>query len=67
MNLKQLQTWIDSLPIEFLEFNIVSSEEIKSFTDDDIIYRLDKPIISLAVNENNREILFINIEKYMKK
>ena len=57
MKLTELKDWIESLFIEFLEFDVVNAE----LHEKDIFsYRLDKPIVSLAVDEETKEILFLN-------
>jgi hypothetical protein len=75
MKLKDLKEWVNSLPKEFLEFEVVSAEKGKiddiirmqkladlNETKDtsDLTYRLDKPVIEFDVDENSKEILFIN-------
>ena len=61
MKLKDIKEWVNSLPKEFLEFAVCSSEEGE--LTEDTSYRLDKPVISLAVDEENKEILFFNEAK----
>jgi hypothetical protein len=58
MKLIELKTWINSLPDEFLEYNVVNGEEGK--LDDEYWFRLDKPVISLMVDEENEEICILN-------
>jgi len=60
MKLKEVKNWIENLPIEFLEFDVVNAEEGKLTKDGDVLYRLDKPVVSLNVNEESKEILFLN-------
>ena len=60
MKLKEVQNWIENLPIEFLEFDVVNAEEGKLTEDGEVLYRLDKPVVSLNVNEESKEILFLN-------
>jgi hypothetical protein len=62
LKLKQLKYWIDSLPYEFLEYDVVSSEETvydDAYTGDGGGYTLrkDAPIIKLNVDEDTKEIL----------
>lgn len=59
MKLKELKTWIESLPVEFLEFDVVNAEFVK-IVKDDITYRLDKPVTDLSVNDESKEILILN-------
>ncbi len=60
MKLKDVKNWIENLPVEFLEFDVVNAEEGKLTKDGEVLYRLDKPVISLNVNEESKEILFLN-------
>lgn len=59
--LKQLKDWIDSLPDEFLEYDVVSSEEtvFDDYTGDGGGYtvRKDTAIIKLNVDGDTKEIL----------
>jgi hypothetical protein len=62
--LKQLKDWIDSLPDEFLEYEVVSSKETvydDDYTGDGEGYtvRKDAPIIKLNVDEDTNEILLL--------
>ena len=61
MKLKNIKEWIESLPIECLEFEVMNAEE-GNFTNDaeDIFYRLDKPIVALTVSKETKEVLFLN-------
>lgn len=68
MKLKEIKQWIDSLPKEFLEFDVVNGEigrlpSTPGSTDDELIYRLDKPITTLAVDEKTKEVIFLNEKK----
>jgi hypothetical protein len=60
MKLKEVKNWIDNLPLEFLEFDVVNAEEGKLTKDGEVLYRFDKPVVSLNVNEESKEILFLN-------
>lgn len=60
MKLKELKDFLNSLPIEFDEFPIVNGEIFKPENKPDFNYRVDKPIISLVVNENIKEVIFLN-------
>ena len=59
MKLKKIKKWIESLPNNFLEFGVVAAEtgKLKSTGN---LYRYDKPIITLSVDEENEEILFLS-------
>lgn len=60
MKLIELLNWIQSLPPEFLEFIVVNAEQ-GDLTEDGLTYRLDKPVMSLNVDEENKEILLLNL------
>jgi len=67
MTLQELKDWIEGLPKEFLEFQIVHAEiidldEETADEDDEHDYtvRVDKPITALSVDEDSKEILLMN-------
>ena len=50
MKLLHIKEWIETLPENFLEFDIVVAEGgLMIFSD--MLYMFDKPIVSLNVNE----------------
>ena len=59
MKIIELKKFIEQLPIEFLEYEIVNAEigedETESFS-----YRLDKPVVTLALDEKSKELLILN-------
>jgi hypothetical protein len=58
MTLKELKDWLDTLPDEFLEYSVVNGEV--GIIDDKYHYRVDKPITTLLVDEENNEIVILN-------
>ena len=58
MNLRDIKTWIDTLPDEFLDFEIANGEI--GMIDDQLQYRIDKPITSLTVDESTKEVVFLH-------
>ena len=58
MKLIDLKMWIDSLPKEFLEYEVVNGEEGK--LNDEYFYRIDKPVVSCMVDEETKEIVICN-------
>ena len=60
MKLNEIKKWIESLPEEFLDYDVVNAEEGPLDEDGDLTYRLDKPIMVLTVNEPGKEIIFLN-------
>ena len=64
IKLKELRDWIDTLPKEFLEFDVVNAEEGVLTEDGEYTYRMDKPVVSLNVDVENQEILILNQNEY---
>jgi len=60
IKLKEVRDWIDTLPKEFLEFDVVNAEEGILTEDGEYTYRMDKPVVSLNVDVDNQEILILN-------
>jgi len=67
MKLQELKDWIEGLPKEFLEFQIVHAEIVDLGGDEEgnedeheYTVRVDKPITALSVDEDSREILLMN-------
>ena len=58
MTLKELKDWLNTLPDEFLEYTVVNGEV--GIIDDEYHYRLDKPVTTLTVDEENKEIIILN-------
>jgi hypothetical protein len=58
MNLLELKNWVNSLPEEFNNFSVVNGEMIE--LPDDYIARLDKPVTTLSVDVDNKEICIFN-------
>lgn len=56
MNLKEIRDYVNNLSEEFLEYEVVCSED--GVLDENHNYRLDKPFICLSVDEENKEVLF---------
>lgn len=63
ITIKELKDFLETLPPEFDNFTMVNGE---TFEIDDIHYaRLDKPIISLSIDEETKELCLLHqsIEK----
>lgn len=58
MTLRELKTWLDKLPEEFLDFSVVNGEV--GMLDGEYMYRLDKPVTTLTVDEENKEVVILN-------
>lgn len=63
MKLKELKDWLETLPKELDEYQVVNAEEGVLDEDEHLTYRLDKPIILATVNEETKEILFLNKDR----
>jgi hypothetical protein len=55
MKVKNIREWVNSLPEEFDEYNMVYRKINKS-EDDGNIYVFDMPIVSASVDEENKEM-----------
>ena len=59
MKIKELLEFIEQLPEEFLEYEIVNAEmgedKVNEFS-----YRLDKPVTTCAIDEETKELLILN-------
>ena len=58
MTLRDIKSWINNLPDEFLDFETVSSEEGK-IPDTDNTYRKDSSIVALDIDEESKEVLLM--------
>ena len=58
MTLKELREFLDKVPTEMDSFSVVNGEVgyLDPNDDDSMIYRVDKPIIALYVDEQSKEI-----------
>jgi hypothetical protein len=58
MILKEIKEWMNSLPEDVLEYTVVIGEEGK--IDDQYWYRVDKPIVTLLVDNENKEVVILS-------
>lgn len=58
MTLKELKEWVNNLPDKFENYEVMNGEF--GVLDSEHIYRLDKPVTTLYVDEENNEILVLN-------
>jgi len=58
INLKDLRDWLNQFDDSFLEHSIISAENGPTINGT-CSYRLDKPIVSLDVNVETKEMLFL--------
>jgi len=62
MTLKELKTFVNKLPPEMDGFNVVNGEVgyVDPEDENSAVYRLDKPIVALYVDEKDNEICFFH-------
>ena len=58
MKLYELKNWLNNLPEEFSGFDVVNGEV--GMIDGQFMYRLDKPITTLTVDKENKEVIILN-------
>ncbi len=61
MTLRELKSFINNLPTEMDDYTVVNGEvgylDIKDKNlDDKLVYRVDKPIVALYVDKNDKEV-----------
>jgi hypothetical protein len=60
MNIKEFREFINSLPEEFDEFGVVNGEYAILDKEEDLVYRLDKPICVIYVDEQTNELALLH-------
>ncbi len=62
MILAELKQFINSIPSDMDEFSVVNGEFglLDQDDEDSVIYRVDKPILIINVDEESREIVFLH-------
>jgi hypothetical protein len=62
MTVKELKEFLESLPEEFDGFGVINGEygELPSDDEDNLVYRLDKPISVIYVDEQTEELALLN-------
>jgi hypothetical protein len=58
MTLNELKKFVNGLPEEMSEWSVVNGEVVylDPIDDNSMVYRVDKPIIALFVDQNSEEI-----------
>jgi len=59
MQLQDLRTFLGKLPHDFDEFELVNGE-VSKLDGTEVTFRVDKPIISMLVDEDTKEICFLH-------
>jgi len=65
MTLRELKEFVNRLPDTFNDYEVENAEYTGS-NGDDVMYRLDKPVVAIYVREDTKEILLMNapMEQY---
>ena len=58
MTLSELKNWIDSLPEDFNNFQVMNGGEM--IKEDIYLYRIDNPIMTCVVDKESKQIIFLN-------
>jgi len=59
LTIKDLKKFLLTLPEEFDDYEMINGE-FGSGPDNEFYYRLDKPILNLYVDEENKELCFLH-------
>lgn len=60
MKLKEFKKFLFNLPDTFDEFDVVNGEYGKFSGDEEYVYRIDRPISTIFVDEENNEICMLH-------
>jgi hypothetical protein len=65
MTLGELKEFVNRLPDTFNDYEVENAEYTGS-NSDDVMYRLDKPVVAIYVREDTKEVLLMNapMEQY---
>lgn len=65
MTLKELKEFVNHLPDTLDDYEVENAEYLES-NDNDVKYRLDKPVVAIYVKEDTKEVLIMNapMEQY---
>jgi hypothetical protein len=65
MTLGELKEFVNRLPDTFNDYEVENAEYTGS-NGDDVMYRLDKPVVAIYVREDTKELLIMNapMEQY---
>jgi hypothetical protein len=59
MTIAELKVFINRLPDEMNDYTVENAEFLSN-DNDDIRYRLDKPVVAIYVREDTKEFLLMN-------
>lgn len=62
MTLRELKQFINSIPADMDEFSVVNGEYglLDMEDEDSVIYRVDKPVLIINVDEQSHEVVFLH-------
>ena len=65
MTLKELKEFVNRLPDTLDDYEVENAEYLES-NDNDVKYRLDKPVVAIYIKEDTKELLIMNapMEQY---
>jgi hypothetical protein len=65
MTLGELKEFVNRLPDTFNDYEVENAEYTGN-NGDDVMYRLDKPVVAIYVREDTKELLIMNapMEQY---
>ena len=65
MTLLELKEFVNRLPDTFNDYEVENAEYTGN-NGDDVMYRLDKPVVAIYVREDTKELLIMNapMEQY---
>ena len=66
MTLKELKQFVSRLPDTMEDYEVENAEYVGGGNNEDVNYRLDKPVVAIYVREDTKEILLMNapMEQY---
>jgi hypothetical protein len=70
MQLKDLREFLTKIPLSFDEYEMVNGEVglLDAEDENSAVYRLDKPIIAMYIDESSKEICFFHqTQEYVKQ
>ena len=69
MTLKELKEFVNRLPDTFNDYEVENAEYTGGSSEEDVAYRLDKPVVAIYVREDTKEVLLMNspMEQYKLK
>lgn len=62
MTFKELRNFVEMIPAEVDNYEVVNGEVgyLDPEDDDSMVYRVDKPIVALYVDEHSKEVCFFH-------